>query len=78
MKNNPFKILLIEDNPGDARLVQEALSEAGSSQFEMVVSKDLTKGLTHLASHSVDVILLDITLPDSTGFDTFQTVNEKA
>jgi PAS domain S-box-containing protein/putative nucleotidyltransferase with HDIG domain len=74
----PVRLLLFEDNPGDARLVKEALVEAGAAQFELSTAKDLAGGLAHLAGHAVDAILLDLTLPDSFGFDTFKRVNEQA
>jgi PAS domain S-box-containing protein len=69
------KILLIEDNPGDARLVREALAEAGAALFELSWQKDLAKGLAHLKKNPVDAILLDLTLPDSAGFVTFEKVH---
>ncbi|MFB3883721.1 MAG: response regulator [Thermodesulfobacteriota bacterium] len=64
-----MRILLIEDNPGDARLVQEVLREAGS-HFEIRVVERLGLGLDFLASHEVDVVLLDLGLPDSRGLGT--------
>ena len=78
MKQSPIKILLIEDNPGDARLVKESLAEAGTTLFEVTWQKDLANGLAHLKKNPIDIILLDLTLPDSAGFDTFKKVNEKA
>ena len=78
MDKTTTRILLIEDNPGDARLVKESLAEAGASLFELVTVKDLARGFAHLAGHPVDAILLDLTLPDSAGFDTFTKVYEKA
>ena len=78
MINNPARILLIEDNPGDARLVKEALADAGGSVFRLVWKKDLLKGLEHLKKNPVDAILLDLTLPDSTGLATFEKVHSQA
>ena len=78
MMNNPARILIIEDNPGDARLVKEALADAGGSVFRLVWKKDLLKGLEHLKKNPVDAILLDLTLPDSTGFATFERVHSQA
>jgi PAS domain S-box-containing protein len=75
MKKEITKILLIEDNPGDARLVREILTEAGAALFKMVLANTLADGLNHLKRNPVDVILLDLTLPDSTGFDTFEKVH---
>jgi len=65
-----MKVLLVEDNPGDARLVQEMLRETGSDLI-IDVAERLTSGLKHLAGSHVDIILLDLNLPDSHGLDTF-------
>lgn len=65
-----IKILLIEDNPGDARLIKEMLSEEKSVSFDLEWKATLSKGLEHLAKSQIDVILLDLSLPDSRGFDT--------
>jgi len=78
MKTVPTKILLVEDNPGDARLVQESLSEAGATSFDLTTVKTLAKGLAHLKKNPVDVILLDLTLPDSSGMDTFTKMHAQA
>ncbi|MFZ2632453.1 MAG: ATP-binding protein [Desulfosalsimonadaceae bacterium] len=64
-----LNILLIEDNPGDARLVRELLSET-PGDFTVSVAERLGQGLEHLRLHTVDVILLDMNLPDSRGLDT--------
>ena len=75
MSKETFNILLVEDNPGDARLVQEALTEAGTGLFNLVWVVDLAKGSTHLKKNQTDVILLDLTLPDSTGMETFKKIH---
>ncbi|MGZ4892312.1 MAG: response regulator, partial [Halobacteriota archaeon] len=71
-------VLLIEDNPTDVRLVEELLRSAPSDHFNIITASTLAKGLEHLAADQVDVILLDLGLPDSQGFDTFRTVDEHA
>jgi PAS domain S-box-containing protein len=77
MNKSPTRILLIEDNPGDARLVKEALAEAGASLYELTWVKDLAKGLARLKKTPVDAILLDLTLPDSNGFATFAKLHTR-
>ncbi len=72
-----MKILLIEDNPGDARLVQEALKEAGS-HFTIGVADRLTVGLEFLRSQEFDVVLLDLSLPDSRGLETLTKVRTQS
>ena len=64
-----MKILIIEDNPGDARLVQELLKETPDT-FTIDVAEELKAGLQFLDSHGVDVVLLDLGLPDSAGLGT--------
>ena len=71
-----IRALLIEDNPGDARLIRETLKDAGASASVQVVHADrLAAGLDLLAVQEVDVVLLDLSLPDSTGLDTFTRVH---
>lgn len=67
----PINVLLIEDNPGDARLIEEMLKEAGGSQFSYNRADKLRTGIEQIDSNSYDVMLLDLGLPDSTGIDTF-------
>ncbi len=64
-----MKLLLIEDNPGDARLIREMLSEARGN-FAIEVAETLGAGLDTLASRDIDVVLLDMGLPDSRGLET--------
>jgi diguanylate cyclase (GGDEF)-like protein len=59
-----FHVLLVEDNPGDARLVQELLSET-ASQFELSHVVTLTDARQHLMAEGVDCVLLDLSLPDA-------------
>ena len=63
--------LLIEDNPGDVRLIIEQLKDDTTSHYELHSEGLLKTGLDYLARAKVDIILLDHSLPDSQGFDTF-------
>ena len=74
---NEIKILLIEDNPGDARLIQEALSMAGDAS-EVQWTDRLAKGLEMLGRDRFDAVLLDLSLPDSRGFATFEQLRKCA
>jgi len=78
MPDKPIKILLVEDNPGDARLIKETLSEAAADQFEFACAERLDLALEHVAQHDFDVILLDLTLPDSSGLHTFERMHAQA
>ncbi|WAL61379.1 hybrid sensor histidine kinase/response regulator [Thermocoleostomius sinensis] len=71
MEEQCITILLIEDNPGDIRLLQELLYEVTSVKFELEIADRLSHGLQHLSERAFDVILLDLTLPDSQTLDTF-------
>jgi PAS domain S-box-containing protein len=73
--NTPFfQVLLIEDNPGDARLLQEMLAEIGDASFKLEWVDLLSKGLDRLTRGDIDAVLLDLSLPDSRGLDTFTQV----
>ncbi|HEX9438292.1 MAG TPA: GAF domain-containing protein, partial [Roseiflexaceae bacterium] len=71
MSDERINILLIEDNAGDARLIGEMLSEAKRPQFDLECVDRLSTGLPRLAAGGVDVVLLDLSLPDSQGFETY-------
>ena len=72
------KILLIEDNPGDARLVEILLSESDLLNCKIENKTNLTDGMAALeASDDFAAILLDLTLPDSRGFETLETLLAK-
>lgn len=72
------KVLLIEDNPGDARLIKEMLAEERSVLFDLEWEDNLSKGLKRLTEGGIEVVLLDLMLPDSGGFDTFANTQAKA
>jgi PAS domain S-box-containing protein/putative nucleotidyltransferase with HDIG domain len=71
MSDSPTTVLLIEDNPGDARLIREMLAEGAGARFQLVCAEQLSSGLERLAANDIEVVLLDLGLPDSQGFDTF-------
>src|SRR5258708_39375814 len=68
------KVLLIEDNPGDARLIQEMLAEEPEAPFQIHCAERLAQGLEHLAAGETGLVLLDLSLPDSFGLETFAKV----
>ncbi len=76
----PIRALLIEDNPGDARLIREMLGDAGGAHaaVELAHADRLAPGLEQLTRQVTDVVLLDLTLPDSQGFETFVSVHTQA
>ncbi len=71
MNSTRTKALLIEDNPGDARLIREMLADTnGTGGFDVVCSDRLAKAIENLAIPDTDIVLLDLSLPDSQGLDT--------
>ena len=71
MSDAGIRILLIEDSPLQARLIEEMLSEVQSARYHLEWADRLSKGLERLRGGRVDLVLLDLTLPDSWGLDTF-------
>lgn len=71
ISDNPIKILLVEDNLGDARLIKEMLSESTTVRFELAHVKRLSEARESLAREGFDIIVLDLSLPDGHGLDTF-------
>lgn len=78
MGNKPTRVLLIEDNPGDARLIREMLRDASGTPFELECTERLSLGLERLTEGGIDVVLLDLGLPDSQGLETFVKAQAKA
>jgi phosphoserine phosphatase RsbU/P len=67
----PLRVLLIEDNLVDARLIQIMVSDAGANGFEIERADRLAAALERLARERFDIVLLDLSLPDSHGLETF-------
>ena len=70
------RVLLIEDNPGDAELIAVALGRAG--EFQLEVCGRLSEGVERMVASQPDLVLLDLGLPDSEGLATFITANRCA
>jgi signal transduction histidine kinase len=60
-------VMLVEDNPGDARLLREMFSEDSSLNVDLTCVGFMAEAESHLATHAVDIILLDLGLPDAQG-----------
>ncbi len=72
-----IELLIIEDNPGDARLAQEMLSEATEASFICTIAKSLKEGLWLLERRRFAVLLLDLSLPDSSGTKGVRSVRRE-
>ena len=73
-----MRVLLLEDNPADARLIEEAVSEAADAGVELVHVTRLAPALEQLEAGDVDLVLLDLSVPDSHGFETFTKAQTSA
>ena len=76
--NATLKVLLIEDNPGDARLIRAYLEDPAGAAFEVEQAATLLAGVERLVRGGIDLILLDLSLPDSPMPETFQRVHDCA
>jgi signal transduction histidine kinase len=70
MKEKVLQVLLVEDNAGDARLIREMFSNEGPGIFELTHFLRMREAEMHLAKCEVDIVLLDMGLPDGHGVDT--------
>jgi signal transduction histidine kinase len=66
----PTRVLLIEDNPGDARLVQLLLEDVKGGNYALTHVTSMRDALPYLEAERADVVLLDLGLPDSQGLET--------
>jgi len=71
-------VLLIEDNAGDARLLMEYLSDAPANPFVLEHVQTLGEGLERVQRGGIALVLLDLSLPDSFGLDTFARAHQAA
>ncbi len=74
----PLTIAVVEDNPGDSRLIQKMLREKSGKPHEVDCLSSLREALERIEQKPFDVLLLDLGLPDSQGLATFDRVNEQA
>ncbi|MDZ8139356.1 MAG: response regulator [Nostoc sp. DedQUE04] len=75
---NIIKVLLVEDNPGDVLLLQELFKEVTTVIVELMPVERLYEALNYLTNEIFDVILLDLSLPDSQGLQTFVMAHNQA
>jgi len=78
MDPKPIKVLLVEDNPEDVFLLERVLQKARGARFELETVESLQKALARLEAGNIDVVLLDLSLTDSNGLDTFCAMQAEA
>lgn len=74
----PYRVLIVEDNPGDARLLREYLAHAAIARFDIKIASRLDEAISSLRAReketAFDIVLLDLTLPDAHGLETFSAL----
>lgn len=78
MKKELIKVLMVEDDLAYARFIKEILKEPLHVDFELTHADRVKKALIHIDETEFDAVLLDLNLPDSSGFDTLHRIYEKA
>ncbi|MGE5491805.1 MAG: ATP-binding protein [Actinomycetota bacterium] len=76
--NASLNVLLLEDNPADYRLLQEELREAGAADLHLTRAEGLAEALACLESQRFDVVLTDLSVPDSFGIATVEALLGRA
>ena len=78
MQSGRTAVLLIEDNPIHAKLIEKLLGQATGHAFDLTTEDCLQLGLTQLGKVHFDLVLLDLVLPDSQDLETFFRVRAEA
>lgn len=74
LRQHSFKVLLLEDNAIDARWVARGLKQSGGSKYDLHVLDMVDSVEAYLARNPVDVIVMDLNLPDSHGWHTVRQI----
>jgi len=78
MRDTPITLLLVEDNSGDVRLLQEMLNARQLGKFALTHLGCMSEAVNHLATNAVDIILLDLGLPDIQGLEAVRRLHTAA
>ena len=76
--SDKLQILVVEDNPADVDFIHEMLPQAGPLNFQIESVERLSEALTRLERKDIDLVLLDLGLPDSHGLATFHKLRQVA
>ncbi len=74
----PLQVLIVEDNDGDARLLQIMFESEPPGSVQITHKRRLEEAVTHLKKGGVDIVLLDMGLPDGHGMDTIRRARAAA
>lgn len=74
---NTTNILLVEDNPGDAQLVEIMLTEPSSFHFRLTINANMQDAVETVTNEEVDVVLLDMSLPDGEGIENINRLKSR-
>lgn len=74
MNTDIIRLLLVEDNPGDAVLIEEMLRDESEFEFNITAAGTLEAACRAMSLNPIDAVLLDLNLPDSTGIETLQRI----
>ena len=69
-------LLIIEDNPGDVRIIEEVLRESSSNFYRLTSCSNLSLGIKTLNENKFDALILDLRLPDSSDIETLEIIRE--
>src|SRR5579863_4978805 len=78
MKQKTIQVLLVEDNPGDALLLRRMFDKENPGTFEFTHLSRMSDAVEHLQKRDVDIILLDMGLPDARGLETVRRAHSAA
>jgi signal transduction histidine kinase len=78
MKEKPLHVILVEDNAGDARLLREMFGKEKPGSFQLTHYLRMSDAEAHLAKGGVDIVLLDMGLPDAHGIETVRRAHAAA
>lgn len=78
MTPKPLQVLLVEDSAGDARLLREMFRTEKPGSFVLTHVERMSDAISHLAKGGMDIVLLDLGLPDGHGLDTVRRAQAAA
>src|SRR5262245_270936 len=78
MEDNPIRILLVEDNPLDSRLLRELLKDVATAKFDLHLASRVQEAIARMSAEPFDIVLTDLSLPDSHGLEAFRAVHAAA